>query len=70
MDHLFGSYLIIKTRLLDRTFPYFTNEETEAEKLGGLVSHSLTMQKFLDSVLWLNLLLSCTLLAPTALVPD
>lgn len=44
MDRFFFSYLTIKIRLLDVNFPFFTNEETEAEKLGRLVSHSQTMQ--------------------------
>ena len=70
MAHMFGSYLIFKTKLLSRTFPFIKNEETKAEKLGGLASHSQTLQNCLDSLIWLNLLLSRTLPAPTALVPD
>lgn len=69
MDHMFGSYLIFKARLLNRTFPFITNEETEAEKLGGLALHNQTLQNCLDSLIWLNLLLSRTLPAPAALVP-
>jgi len=48
MDHMFGSSLIFKTKLLNRTYPFIKNEETEADKLGGLASHSQTLQNCLD----------------------
>ena len=35
MDHMFGSSLIFKTKLLNRTYPFIKNEETEANMTNG-----------------------------------